>query len=270
MSSGAHFTPAELKEYEAHFASFDGNGDGFIDRNELILVLKNTGLYQSDKQVDSLIKEVDKNNNGVIELAEFLDIVYNIKSGNANTSSGFAQVYTKQKDLIQVKGHSGVHSFAEEEVAAFSEHLNTYLTGDVDVAHLVPIDPKGLDLARKVRDGIVLSKFINIAVKDTIDVRALNLRKGGKDLSLFQVSHKSKKNKAKQKQKQKQTQTQTQKQSSQIKSSQTNVSHSGSVPELINAQGTHQYIALVVLSVLSLSPFFLVLLLFTFDFLLNC
>lgn len=188
MSSGAHFTPAELKEYEAHFASFDGNGDGFIDRNELILVLKNTGLYQSDKQVDSLIKEVDKNNNGVIELAEFLDIVYNIKSGNANTSSGFAQVYTKQKDLIQVKGHSGVHSFAEEEVAAFSEHLNTYLTGDVDVAHLVPIDPKGLDLARKVRDGIVLSKFINIAVKDTIDVRALNLRKGGKDLSLFQIN----------------------------------------------------------------------------------
>jgi plastin-1 len=81
-----------------------------------------------------------------------------------------------------------VHSFAEEEVSAFSEHLNLSLQGDADVSHLVPIDPKGLDLCKKVRDGILLSKFINVAVKDTIDTRALNLRKGGKDISLFQIN----------------------------------------------------------------------------------
>lgn len=37
-----------------------------------------------------------------------------------------------------------------------------------------------------VSDGILLAKFINIAVKDTIDVRALNLRKNDKPLSRFQ------------------------------------------------------------------------------------
>jgi hypothetical protein len=102
-------------------------------------------------------------------------------------TSGFHAVYTKQKDLISVKGHTGTHAYAEEEVAAFAEHLNAYLEGDADVAHLLPINPSGLDLAKKVRDGLLLAKFINVAVKDTIDTRALNLRKGGKDISLFQV-----------------------------------------------------------------------------------
>jgi Ca2+-binding EF-hand superfamily protein len=104
MSSTAQFTAQEIKEYEGHFASMDTNGDGFIDRGELIHVLKNTGLYKNDAQVDKLISEVDKNANGVIEFAELLDIILHIKSGRANTNAGFAQVYTKQKDLIQVKG----------------------------------------------------------------------------------------------------------------------------------------------------------------------
>lgn len=86
-------------------------------------------------------------------------------------------------------GHTGIHAYAEEEVAAFAEHLNTYLEGDKDLAHLLPINPAGLDLAKKMKDGILLAKFINVAVKDTIDMRAVNLRKNNKDISLFQSVH---------------------------------------------------------------------------------
>jgi plastin-1 len=45
-----------------------------------------------------------------------------------------------------------------------------------------------MDLCRKVKDGILIAKFINLAVKDTIDERALNVRKSGKDLTLFQIN----------------------------------------------------------------------------------
>lgn len=179
------FSDAEIEEYRQHFASFDANNDQFIDDRELAGVMKNLGLYESQAQVQKLMKEVDQNQNGVIEFGEFLDIIYNIKQGK---TSGFAQVYTKQKDLIQVKGHTGVHAYAEEEVSAFAEHLNIYLQGDKDVAHLLPINPQGLDLAKKVRDGILLAKFINVAVPDTIDMRAVNLRKNDKDISLFQIN----------------------------------------------------------------------------------
>jgi len=116
---------------------------------------------------------------------EFYDVVANAKSGH---KGGFVAVYSKQKELIQVKGHSGVHSFSQEEMDAFSEHLNQCLKDDKDLKHLLPIDFKTPDLCRKVYDGLLLSKFINIAVPGTIDERALNKPKGGAKLSLFQVN----------------------------------------------------------------------------------
>ena len=92
-------------------------------------------------------------------------------------------------DIIQVKGHTGVHSYSPEETAAFSEHFNIYLSNDPDLAHLLPIDSATNDLLTKVHDGLLLAKFINVAVKDTIDPRALNrLKAGGKELSLFQIN----------------------------------------------------------------------------------
>jgi hypothetical protein len=63
------------------------------------------------------------------------------------------------------------------------------LADDDDVRYLLPIDTNGLGLASKVSDGVLLAKIINKAVADTIDIRALNLQKNGKALSLFQVGY---------------------------------------------------------------------------------
>jgi hypothetical protein len=176
----------QMKEYKEVFASFDTDNSGTIDGKELASALKNLKMYTSAKQVEDLMKEVDKDGNGTIEFNEFLDIVINIKSGKAS-GGGFGRVYSKQKELIQVKGHSGTHSFSQEEMDAFSEHLNNCLSGDSELKHLLPIQEGKTDLCTKVRDGLLLAKFINLAVKDTIDERALNKPKGGKELSLFQI-----------------------------------------------------------------------------------
>jgi len=53
---------------------------------------------------------------------------------------------------------------------------------------LMPIETKGTDLCKKVYDGLLLSKFINVAIPGTIDERALNKVKGAGKLSLFQVN----------------------------------------------------------------------------------
>lgn len=100
----------------------------------------------------------------------------------------FAKVYSKQKELIQVQGHSGVHSFSEEEMSAFAEHMNQCLKDDKDLKHLLPVETKGTDLCRKVYDGLLLSKFINVAIPGTIDERALNKCKPPAKMSLFQVN----------------------------------------------------------------------------------
>ncbi|KAF1774778.1 Calponin homology domain [Phytophthora cactorum] len=88
--------------------------------------------------------------------------------------------------IHEVKGTAGgLHSYSEEETAAFTEHINNTLQADKDVASLMPIGmDAGLFLA--VGDGVVLCKLINRAVPETIDERALNFVKRAKELNVYQ------------------------------------------------------------------------------------
>jgi len=177
------FTEAEQAEIKVVFDSFDTDKSGRIDATELQSALKNLKVYKSPEQVQALIKEVDKDMNGTVEFNELLDIVYNIKNGK---ESAFTKIYTKQKDLIKIQtATGGQHSFAEEEMAAFANHISQCLSGDADCKYLLPVNPVGLDLCKKVDDGVLLAKFINIAVPETIDERALNKPKPGAKLSVF-------------------------------------------------------------------------------------
>ncbi len=73
------------------------------------------------------------------------------------------------------------HSIRLEEQLAFSHWINEHLGHDVDLKHLLPIDPEGKMLYDKVKDGILLCKIINHSQPDTIDERAINK----KNLTLY-------------------------------------------------------------------------------------
>jgi plastin-1 len=177
-----------MKEFKHEFSTFDINGDGTIDPQELLQILQNLGESATEASVNALIAEVDQDGNGVVDFPEFLAVISAIRTGNSGDVRAFAKVYEKQRSWIQVKGFSGVHSFAEEEMAAFANHLNRVLGNDEDLAYLMPINPEGLELAEKIGDGVLLSKFINLAVPGTIDERAINKKKDGRDLSVFKVN----------------------------------------------------------------------------------
>jgi len=72
------------------------------------------------------------------------------------------------------KGDGTVHSFAEEEVLAFSDFMNSKLGADAQLQYLLPISSPD-ELFGSVADGVLLSKMINVAAPDTIDERVLNL-----------------------------------------------------------------------------------------------
>ncbi|ETV98398.1 hypothetical protein H310_09086 [Aphanomyces invadans] len=83
-----------------------------------------------------------------------------------------------QKHLTINESHSatgGVHSYSEEEKAAFAEHINHCLSGDDHLPYL-PMDTSSNALFTSVTDGILLCKLINQAVPDTIDFRAVNIK----------------------------------------------------------------------------------------------
>lgn len=187
MSAHVNFTEEELIEYKRAFQSIDDNNDGFLDGKELIVILKKLNLFQNEQQVHQLMSEVDRNSNGTVEWDEFLHVCHELKSGSKSGDFGFGRVVRETRKMVQVKGASGLHSFAEEEMAAFAEHINQCLGDDAELKYLLPINPQGVDLCHKVRDGVLLAKFINKAVPDTIDERALNKRKNN-DLSVFQIN----------------------------------------------------------------------------------
>eukprot|EP00455_Lapot_gusevi_P056718 TRINITY_DN949_c0_g1_i1.p1 TRINITY_DN949_c0_g1~~TRINITY_DN949_c0_g1_i1.p1 ORF type:complete len:640 (+),score=335.88 TRINITY_DN949_c0_g1_i1:74-1921(+) len=186
MASEQKFERSEIEEFKKQFNSFDKNGDGSIDSKELAEALRNLGEQCSPQQVTSLIEEVDADRSGTVEFNEFLWIIGQVRQGRKNTQQGFARVVEKQKNMIQVQGHTGVHSFAQEEMTAFAEHINQCLRADPDLDYLLPIDATGTELCDKVRDGVLLAKFINYAIRDTIDERALNKKK--ERMSLFQIN----------------------------------------------------------------------------------
>jgi len=62
----------------------------------------------------------------------------------------------------------------QAEVTAYAICMNNHLRNDLELAHIMPINVETPELLVKVCDGLLLSKFVNCAVQDTIDERALN------------------------------------------------------------------------------------------------
>ncbi|KAJ4834975.1 putative calcium-binding protein cml18 [Turnera subulata] len=65
----------QLSELLEIFRSFDRNKDGSLTQLELGSLLRSLGLKPSEDQLEGLIQKADKNNNGMIEFSEFVELV---------------------------------------------------------------------------------------------------------------------------------------------------------------------------------------------------
>jgi len=182
--------PLSFKEKEdakKAFNSFDSDGDGHITVSEVGQVLRAIGENASEQKIKQLIQEVDLDQNGTIELNEFLAFVEKLRSGKASADKGFGEVVTKSANLNVVASATGAqHSFSDEEKASFVDYINDCLRDDPDLKHLkLPINPENMDLFNAVKDGILICKLINASIRGTIDERAINK---GANLNTFKIT----------------------------------------------------------------------------------
>ena len=63
------------KEYKDAFEMFDKDKDGAITAKELGIMMRSLGQNPTDEEVKEMIKEVDLNSDGKIELDEFITLM---------------------------------------------------------------------------------------------------------------------------------------------------------------------------------------------------
>ncbi|XP_031366065.1 plastin-2 [Apis dorsata] len=175
-----------IEEYSKDFSDFfsliDENGDGFINLTELRSALDICGFKMPGYKVRQMIEEYDdkqrSEHKGRLSFEEFEKLCKELKANELGST--FKQVVSKKENLETLGGISEAssegttHSVRLEEQLAFSDWINTNLSHDPDLKHLLPIDPEGKTLYEKVKDGILLCKIINHSCPDTIDERTIN------------------------------------------------------------------------------------------------
>jgi len=177
------FNDEELASFRENFNHFDADKSGTITNEEIGEVFKALGEPVPAYKIRDMIAEVDTNHSGTVEFEEFLEMMRKVRVGGGKVTQLY-QVTKKVEKMVKLGGTSEVsaegttHSFSEDETVAFGDWINYSLADDPDLAYLLPIDTSNMnDLFEKVKDGVLLCKLINSSVKDTIDPRAINMKK---------------------------------------------------------------------------------------------
>lgn len=144
------------------FDKFDENSDGMIDSSELregLLSLNLADLPPS--QVERLVQEIDEDDNGVIDLDEFIDILSSEVDG-AETQETEVDVSTDE-DAMDADP-------ANEETDAGSDEVDDDLDTDDDVHHDDADDNADeVDEIREVGEGTSVASVIDERDNDDVD-----------------------------------------------------------------------------------------------------
>ncbi len=101
------------------------------------------------------------------------------KALGKNTTGGMTWVENEGKHPNG--GTNGAKSsYSEEEVVAFSAHINAALEEDVFVRHLLPVGTGASDLINACKDGIIIARLVAYATAGTNPV--------GRDIEVLHVS----------------------------------------------------------------------------------
>ena len=181
------FTPEQSTEMVKSFKIYDKNKDGHMDKTEFKAALVDMGYRDiSEERVSELMLNVDQDKSGVIEWAEFLDMMMIItKSGKKSITAAIDATVGGQAAQVQEHKDGAKSTYLVEEVSTAARQINKVLKDNEDVKDRLPIDPnKPQDLFDTLYDGFVGIHLLNVVDKDRIDMRTINK---GANINVFKI-----------------------------------------------------------------------------------
>lgn len=119
----------ELKKYRELFASFDLDGNGKIDVNELDVGLKESGMDRRRASVIKMIDGVDTDNDGMLDFEEFLNLIQSEQLATLFANEERAELQRQQStaSLQNIYGQTPTPPETEESVKAGLAQLQVEL-----------------------------------------------------------------------------------------------------------------------------------------------
>lgn len=120
---------SNVDEFKQVFNLFDHDNDGVISITDLKVIMDSLGIETSEKDVQDMIKGIDVNNNGTVEMSEFLDMM---KMNSKVTTS----IQSDVESAFKCMDLDNDGFISPDELKTAIQRLAGNLMTDEDAAHM--------------------------------------------------------------------------------------------------------------------------------------
>ncbi|EPS65778.1 fimbrin 1, partial [Genlisea aurea] len=178
------FTQVELRRLQTKFRS-SRNESGIVSLGalpEIMVQLKGINGALSSEEVKDVLSETCSDWEQEVDFESFLRVYLDLQA-----TASTRRTTTKKGDLrskysfrstsfLKAATTTLRHTISESEKTTYVSHINSFLADDPFLNKYLPIDPTSNALFEMAKDGVLLCKLINVAVPNTIDERAINMK----------------------------------------------------------------------------------------------
>ena len=163
----------DFQEYEDLFIVVGKYKKGEVTRDELKEKLFELRFRKlSDEDLDRIVGETEFTKDGLVSI--FNCIIFLKKIIDAGTKEKFQRIKKREgMGLFRVLDKSNykrkARPYSDKEKNKYAKIINKLLKDDPDCKNKIPIDPKSDELYEKLRDGVILSKLVNLCEPNTIN-----------------------------------------------------------------------------------------------------
>merc|ERR1712086_876323 len=116
LTGADSMSAAQLDHYTRSFHNIDRDGTGSIDAEELTAALREMGQYPSSAEVECMIRMVDFDCSGTVDLDEYLELVGQIEAEEIKPETVLEQIF-------RVLDHNGSDTISFRTLTKFLERI---------------------------------------------------------------------------------------------------------------------------------------------------